>query len=31
MAQCNSCGTSVGCGCQLSNGLCPTCAAKVNN
>lgn len=30
-AQCNSCGANVGCGCQLRNGLCATCAAKVNN
>ncbi len=30
MAQCNSCGAKVGCGCQLTNGLCGTCAAKVN-
>ena len=30
MAQCNSCGAKVGCGCQLKNGLCTTCAAKVN-
>lgn len=28
MAQCNSCGAKVGCGCQLKNGLCATCAAK---
>ena len=28
MAQCNSCGANVGCGCQLKNGLCATCAAK---
>ena len=30
MAQCNSCGANVGCGCQLKNGLCATCASKVN-
>jgi len=30
MAQCNSCGTKVGCGCQLTNGLCAHCASKVN-
>ena len=30
MAQCNSCGANVGCGCQLKNGLCAHCAAKVN-
>lgn len=28
MAQCNSCGAKVGCGCQLTNGLCATCAGK---
>lgn len=28
MAQCANCGTKVGCGCQLKNGLCATCAAK---
>lgn len=28
MAQCNSCGAKVGCGCQLTNGQCATCAAK---
>ena len=28
MAQGNSCGANVGCGCQLKNGLCATCAAK---
>jgi hypothetical protein len=27
-AQCNSCGANVGCGCQLKNGQCATCAAK---
>lgn len=30
MAQCTSCGANVGCGCQLKNGLCPTCASKTN-
>ena len=30
MAQCNSCGANVGCGCQLKNGLCAHCAAKAN-
>lgn len=30
MAQCSDCGAKVGCGCQLTNGLCGTCAAKVN-
>ena len=28
-AQCNSCGANVGCGCQLTNGLCGHCASKV--
>jgi hypothetical protein len=27
-AQCSGCGAQVGCGCQLKNGLCATCAAK---
>jgi len=26
---CNSCGAKVGCGCQLTNGLCGQCASKV--
>jgi hypothetical protein len=30
MAQCSGCGANVGCGCQLKNGLCATCASKVN-
>ena len=30
MAQCTGCGARVGCGCQLSSGLCAACAAKVN-
>jgi len=30
MAQCTGCGAKVGCGCQLSGGLCAACAAKVN-
>lgn len=25
MAQCSKCGTKVGCGCQLTNGLCSYC------
>jgi NMD protein affecting ribosome stability and mRNA decay len=25
MPVCKSCGTSVGCGCQLVNGLCTKC------
>jgi hypothetical protein len=29
MAQCAGCGTKVGCGCRLSNGLCATCKAKL--
>lgn len=28
MATCKNCGTSVGCGCRLTNGLCATCASK---
>jgi hypothetical protein len=28
MASCSSCGRDVGCGCNLSNGLCLTCLAK---
>jgi hypothetical protein len=28
MATCAGCGASVGCGCQLTNGLCATCAQK---
>ena len=28
MAVCKKCGTRVGCGCQLKNGLCPACASK---
>jgi len=31
MAVCKNCGTNVGCGCQLTNGLCAACAAKVNS
>lgn len=27
-AQCKKCGANVGCGCQLKNGLCPTCHAQ---
>lgn len=30
MSKCSVCGTSVGCSCQLKNGLCPACAAKTN-
>ena len=25
MAQCKKCGAKVGCGCQLTNGLCTYC------
>jgi len=25
MAACKNCGKQVGCGCQLSNGLCTSC------
>ena len=25
MASCKQCGTNVGCGCQLVNGLCAYC------
>ena len=28
MAKCSSCGASVGCGCNLKNGLCAFCAQK---
>ncbi len=28
MATCAGCGVSVGCGCQLTNGLCSTCVNK---
>lgn len=30
MATCNSCGANVGCGCNLSNGLCPACLGAQN-
>lgn len=30
MAQCANCGTKVGCGCQLKNGLCAYCSNKIN-
>jgi hypothetical protein len=29
MASCRNCGTNVGCGCQLINGLCAACNAAV--
>ena len=28
MPNCSNCGAHVGCGCQLTNGLCATCAAQ---
>jgi hypothetical protein len=28
MAKCLSCGASVGCGCNLKNGMCAFCANK---
>lgn len=30
MANCKNCGTKVGCGCQLINGLCSACNAALN-
>jgi hypothetical protein len=30
MAKCKKCGTNVGCGCQLTNGLCSYCNKTVN-
>ena len=29
MAKCSKCGTNVGCGCQLINGLCAYCHGQV--
>jgi hypothetical protein len=29
MASCRNCGTKVGCGCQLINGLCAGCNAAL--
>ena len=29
MANCRGCGLSVGCGCQLINGLCSACHYKL--
>lgn len=29
-AHCSKCGTKVGCGCQLVNGLCAHCNAQQN-
>lgn len=31
MAQCSKCGTKVGCGCQLKNGMCAYCANAKND
>ena len=28
MAQCANCGAKVGCGCQLTNGLCAHCKSN---
>jgi hypothetical protein len=28
MASCSSCGTNVGCGCNLTDGMCVTCYGK---
>ena len=30
MASCRNCGANFGCGCQLKDGLCGTCYAKLN-
>jgi|ETNvirenome_6_30_1030629.scaffolds.fasta_scaffold00010_18 hypothetical protein len=30
MAQCANCGAKVGCGCQLTNGLCAHCNGNSN-
>ena len=27
MANCKRCGVSVGCGCQLTNGMCASCVS----
>lgn len=29
MAKCSKCGTNVGCGCQLINGLCAACNSAI--
>jgi hypothetical protein len=29
MANCKRCGVSVGCGCQLTNGMCASCVSVV--
>jgi len=31
MANCRGCGKKVGCGCQLTNGLCAACVYKANS
>jgi NMD protein affecting ribosome stability and mRNA decay len=31
MANCSKCGTKVGCGCQLTNGMCAACNSAKNN
>ncbi len=28
MSTCAKCGVNVGCGCQLTNGLCASCLSK---
>ena len=28
MPKCRECGANVSCGCQLKDGLCPTCKGK---
>ena len=30
MAKCKKCGANVGCGCNLTNGLCAYCVAQTN-
>lgn len=29
MANCSKCGAKVGCNCQLTNGMCSSCASKI--
>lgn len=29
MSKCNKCGSNVGCGCNLINGLCASCNAEM--
>jgi hypothetical protein len=31
MAKCSRCGASVGCGCNLKNGMCAFCAQKTKD